>query len=217
MSSQDTRERILDAAEIEFAESGLAATSLRAVTARADVNLASVHYHFGSKDGLVRALFARRLGPLNEQRLALLDRAESEAGEGSPELERIVEAFVGPTLGLRASEGGERFPTLMGRLFAEAGELAASIYDEQLSTVAARFIGALQRALPELPLPDLLWRAHWLVGAMAHTLACGSKLAVMSRGACGGESPEEVLQRMVPFLVAGLRAPAPALAAGRGS
>jgi AcrR family transcriptional regulator len=95
VAAQDTRERILDAAEREFAENGLQATSLRTITAAAEANLASVNYHFGSKDGLVKAVFARRLEPLNEARLALLADCESSAGGEPPRLERVVEALAG--------------------------------------------------------------------------------------------------------------------------
>ena len=46
----DTKQKILDAAEQLIAEQGYAATSLRQIIAEAGVNLASIHYHFGSKD-----------------------------------------------------------------------------------------------------------------------------------------------------------------------
>ena len=78
-----TKDRILDAAEGLFAQQGFSATSLRAITAQAGVNLAAVNYHFGSKDGLLEAVFVRRLGPLNDERLALLDEAESTPGGAS--------------------------------------------------------------------------------------------------------------------------------------
>ena len=48
-----TKQRILDVAEALFAEHGFAGTSLRQVTSRADVNIAAVNYHFGSKENLV--------------------------------------------------------------------------------------------------------------------------------------------------------------------
>ena len=54
-----TRERLLDVAEELFAEKGIAATSLRTLTTAAETNLAAVHYHFGSKNGLVDAVLDR--------------------------------------------------------------------------------------------------------------------------------------------------------------
>ena len=60
-------------------EHGFAETSLRMITARAEVNLAAVNYHFGSKEALIREVFQRHLGPLNAARIAYLDRLEAQA------------------------------------------------------------------------------------------------------------------------------------------
>ena len=99
-ANRDTKIRILDAAESLFAEHGFAATSLRAITRHANVNLAAVHYHFGSKEGLVEAVFSRRLGPLNQERLELLDAVEARGGE----LEDVLRALIGPALRLSRAE-----------------------------------------------------------------------------------------------------------------
>src|SRR5882724_9640976 len=85
-----TKARILDAAEALFMEHGFEATSLRSITAAAAVNLAAVNYHFGSKEELFRAVLTRRLDPMNQARVALLDRFEAEAGEVPVSCERIL-------------------------------------------------------------------------------------------------------------------------------
>ena len=72
-----TKARILDAAEALFMEHGFEATSLRLITAAAGVNLAAVNYHFGSKEELFQAVLTRRLDPMNQARVALLDRYEA--------------------------------------------------------------------------------------------------------------------------------------------
>ena len=46
-------------------------------------NLASVNYHFGSKESLVQAVLKRRLAVLNSERMRLLDELEAQA-EGKP-------------------------------------------------------------------------------------------------------------------------------------
>ena len=74
-----TKDRILDAAESLFMEHGFEATSLRSITAAADVNLAAVNYHFGSKEELFQAVLTRRLDPMNQERLDLLTALEREA------------------------------------------------------------------------------------------------------------------------------------------
>src|SRR5579863_6043083 len=89
----DTKTRILDAAEKLFGEKGFDATSLRDITTEADVNLAAVNYHFQSKESLIEATIMRGAGPINQQRLAMLETAGPKAT-----IEQILEAFVGPVL-----------------------------------------------------------------------------------------------------------------------
>ncbi|PSD09742.1 TetR/AcrR family transcriptional regulator, partial [Stenotrophomonas maltophilia] len=73
-----TKDRILGAAEELFAQHGFAGTSLRQVTSQADVNIAAVNYHFGSKENLVNEVFRRRMDEMTGARLAQLERARSE-------------------------------------------------------------------------------------------------------------------------------------------
>src|SRR5829696_3011218 len=92
----DTKDRILDSAEFLFAQHGVAATSLRALTEHAGVNLASVNYHFKSKDALVQAVLYRRLNPINVRRMELLNSILKRAAGGRPEVEEILDAFYRP-------------------------------------------------------------------------------------------------------------------------
>jgi AcrR family transcriptional regulator len=81
--SADTKTQILDAAEKLFAKQGFEATSLRAIIADAGVNLAAIHYHFRSKEGLVRAVLERRIAPINEERIRQLQACLCRRGENS--------------------------------------------------------------------------------------------------------------------------------------
>src|SRR5919109_2080649 len=92
----ETRTRILDAAEELFMLHGFEGTSMRQLTTKAEVNLAAVNYHFGSKDALIEAVFRRRLDPMNAARIAALDDLEKEGRAPAPEA--IIRAFVGPSL-----------------------------------------------------------------------------------------------------------------------
>ncbi len=207
----DTKQRVLDAAERLFAQKGFAATSLRTITAEAGVNLASVNYHFGSKEALLQSVYARRLAPLNQKRLEMLAACEAAAGHAPPPLEKIVEAFLAPPLRLFAESGQDRaaFQKLLGRLYLEPGGQARSVMLEQFGEAGRRFLAALQRALPDLPQAELFWRLHFMVGVLAHTLAGRNHLEVMSGGACNASDLEGALERMIAFVVAGLRAPVP--------
>ena len=207
MSPADTKGRILDAAEALFAEHGFAATSLRSITASAGVNLAAVHYHFGSKESLVEAVFARRLGPLNAERLRLLDRVEKS--ESNPALEEIVEAFLGPPMRMSRDPGGAVFMRLFGHTLSQRDDRIRRLFANQFREVLARFSAALGRALPDLPAEEIFWRMLFTVGSMAHTMALSDKLPEITEGVCRVTGVETTIQRLVPFVAAGLRAPLP--------
>src|SRR5712692_9649114 len=106
----NTKDRILDVAERLFARDGIEATSLRTITAEAGVNLAAVNYHFQSKDALIQAVIARRMGPVNERRLALFDACEAEAGNGPLPIEKVVDAFIRPVVEIYQTRAREFTP-----------------------------------------------------------------------------------------------------------
>ena len=214
--SPTTRERILDAAEQLFAEHGFDGTSLRRITQAAGVNLAAVHYHFGSKDALVDAVFARLVGPINARRLELLDAAVLEAGEGPPELEAVIEAFILPPLQATtdATSGEQRRLAalrmkLVGRVYSEREHISRQLFFNQFREVLQRFHREFARCLPDLDEETLSWRIHFAVGAMVHVVHTAgdpivSSLLGTDAGALDGRT---IARRMIPFLAAGLRAP----------
>ncbi len=209
MTAHDTKERILDAAEALFADQGFDATSLRAITAQAGVNLAAVNYHFGSKEILVERVLARRLEPLNSERLSLLDRVLDRPG--GPTLEQVLECFYGPTLRMAAAEdtGSRRFMQMFGRTFTEPGGRLRELFAAQFREVASRFGEALHGCLPGLPRGELAWRMHFMVGALAHTVSSPHALRVIAPSLdVEPLDSDRVLDRLVQFAAAGLRAPA---------
>ena len=206
--NKDTKTIILDAAEDLFAARGPNGVSLRQIIARAKVNLAAIHYHFGSKESLLQAVFSRRIVPLNAERIALLESFEREAGRKAVALPKVIEALVGPALRLSRDpeKGGAKFMRLLGRCFTEPDEKIQAMITRQVETVGERFMPAFQRALPKLPPADLMWRLHFLVGAMAHTMADAERLGQYSEGLCDAEDSEGSIRRLVTFLTAGLKA-----------
>src|SRR6185369_727122 len=110
-TSAGTKTRILDAAERLFVEHGFEATSLRSLTSAAGVNLAAVNYHFGSKEELFQAVLTRRLDPMNQERIDLLERMEREAGTRPLTCAKILFAMLVPALPLArdAKRGGKDF------------------------------------------------------------------------------------------------------------
>ena len=208
MKAKDTKGDILNAAERLFAARGPHATSLRQIISSAKVNLAAVHYHFGSKESLLQAVMARRLVPLNAERLTLLEEQERAHGQLVVPLIKVLAALVGPALRLsrNPNKGGVVFMQLLGRCFMEPDPKIQAMLDRQLQEVAGRFIPALQRAVPKLPEEDFFWRIHFLVGAMAHTMADAERLRTFSGGRCNPDDTEAMIDHLVNFLSAGFKA-----------
>jgi len=183
---------------------------LRAITSAAEVNLAAVNYHFGSKDELIQAVFARRLEPLNRERLRLLDKVEAD----ETPLESIIEAFIGPAIRMSHDPQGATFMRLFGHTLSQHDDRIMRLFTDQLREVIARFTAALGRALPHLERREVFWRMLFMVGSMAHTMALSDKLPAISNGLCEVADAEATIHRLVPFIAGGLRAQAPVLEPG---
>jgi AcrR family transcriptional regulator len=194
-----TKQKILDTAERLFGEQGYDATSLRQITGEAGVNLAAIHYHFGSKDELLDEIVKRKVGPINAERLALLDRFQEEAGGAPAPVEKVMEAFLSPAI--RFAEDSPAFVKLMGRLYGE--RLMARIIEKHFKYLAGPFVDAVRRALPDLPDDELAWRGHFMIGAMALTLCRPPESSFY----LSKDSPANVAKRLVAFVSAGFRAP----------
>ena len=201
------RERILHAAEQLFAEHGMSGVGLRAISAAAEVNLASIAYHFGSKDGLLEALFALRAAPIAEERLRLLDDAEKRA-DGKPELEDILDAFIRPALTMGSQRnGGPAFGRLRARLATEPEALSRKILSTAFDASSHRFIDAIAHSLPELPRAEVEWRFHFMLGAMYYTMANSGRIQALTGGRCDPGDVKRALRHMIPFVAAGFRSP----------
>ncbi len=208
--SQDTKSRILDAAEQLFMEHGFEATSLRHLTSRAGVNLAAVNYHFGSKEDLFQAVLTRRLDALNQERIALLTRLEREAGARPVACERILSAMLIPALRLARDEkrGGKNFLRLLGRAYADPAPFIRNFLSAQYAEMIGRYKEAFLKALPHLTRQELTWRLHFVMGALSYTLAGTDVLKLIAHALPHEKDNDELLlQRLAPFLMAGLKAP----------
>ena len=210
-ASADTKTRILDAAEQLFMEHGFEATSLRSLTTAAGVNLAAVNYHYGSKEELFQAVLTRRLDPMNQERIQLLEKLEREAGDKPLACEKILFAMLIPALRLARDEerGGKNFLRLVGRAYADPAPFIRHFLSEQYAEMIGRYKEAFHRALPHLARQELTWRLHFVMGALSYTLLGADLLKLFEQVTPGQRDNDELLlQRLAPFLVAGLKAPA---------
>jgi len=206
----ETQIRILDSAEELFMQHGFEGTSMRLLTARAGVNLAAVNYHFGSKDALIEAVFRRRLDPMNTARIAEIDRMEKEAGGQPLTPEAIIRAFVGASLRMieDSKSGGRNFIRLLGRTYTDPSREIRALIGGLYAPAMERFKAAFERALPQMPRDELVWRMHFMFGTLAYTLAATDTVQLIA-----GCKPEDrydarlLEERLASFLVAGLLAP----------
>ena len=205
--ASDTKQNLLEAAEELFADQGVHRASLRAITQAAGANLAAVHYHFGSKEELLKAVLARRLAPLNRRRLELLDAVLAEH-DPAP-VDAIARAFVSPVLEMvRRDQGGHAFARFVSRTFSEPDPALRTLVLEAFGEVVERFTGALRAALPHLEHDEIFWRFLFMIGAMTQTAGFGFLMRQLSCGICDPDDTEAVTDRLVRFLAAGLAAPA---------
>ena len=200
--TRDTRERLLDEGECLFGQRGIAEVSLREITSAADANIASVNYHFGSKDGLVREVFARRMGPLNEERLNLLDELEAAAGEEPQALEQLPRIFAGPTI--RMARRHPDFMMLAGRYHLDQrADCIEVMHAPRFHEFVQRIRSVLVRKYPHVAESTLWWAMHFVVGMMLHTWMGGKETERLSGGVARWEDDEVMIDRLVHFATAG--------------
>jgi AcrR family transcriptional regulator len=209
VAGEDTRERILTAAERLFVERGIASTSMRALADAAGVNLAAAHYHFGSKEALLDAVIERRAIPLNAARLRELERHEDERGDAGLEVETIFRAFLLPAVrnSTEAPEERDHLPRLFARVEAQPPELSEALYRKHFGGVVRRFVGALQRALPHLPEEVVSHRFRLAMGSIFSLFSENPGLDFIPHHPRQTVSVEEKLERVIAFVTAGMGAP----------
>jgi AcrR family transcriptional regulator len=208
-----TRVALLDAAERLFAESGVEGTSVRAITKAAGANLGAINYHFGTKERLALEVFARRLEPLNRERIARLDALESGAGRRKLKLESIIDALVRP-----AVEGAEQTAAkcddlmrVVSRSFQEPNPEVKKFVEQQFSEVIRRFDTAMLRVLPSLDAAELFWRMTFLFGALHHGQQVWLRFDLLPtvhlHDAAVKPDREGFIRRFIAFVCAGLSTP----------
>lgn len=205
-NKQTTKHRILDAAEALFADRGFAETSLRTITNRADVNLASVNYHFGSKKSLIQAVFDRFLQGFVKELDNELNPLEKQ--EDAPTVEEVLHTLVKPLMAVdgKRQQGTSNFMKLLGRAYAESQGHMRRFMQENYAPYLMRFTTQLHRAAPELANNEMFWRLHFMLGTVIFTLA-GSQALHEIAEADFKESMtlEQTLERLLPFLAAGFK------------
>jgi AcrR family transcriptional regulator len=209
LSPQATKSRILDAAEALFLSGGFESLSMRQITSAAGVNLAAVNYHFGSKDALIQAVLARQLDPLDENRLAMLDRFEQQLGDKLT-CEHVLAAMFLPAVRMFADpQLSGRYLQFLGRAYTDPSPVVRDFITSNYLQTLGRFFSAFQRTLPDLPRHDLGFRLHFALGALSGILAGGNTQRLIKDFTQGHTDETLLLSRLSSLMVAALRAPLP--------
>jgi AcrR family transcriptional regulator len=201
-----TKEKILDVAEALFAEHGFNDTSLRTITSKAGVNLASVNYHFGDKKTLVRAVLNRYLEafmPAVQDSLINLNLNDEYS------MADVFESLRAPLRNLNdvRPDGTSRFMLLIGRGYTDVqGHLRWFIttrYQDALSL----FTESVMKANPKLTQEELFWRLHFTLGTCVFTMASSQALLDIAENDYGKSmDAKSVVDQLIPFLAAGVAA-----------
>jgi AcrR family transcriptional regulator len=204
MPSDQTRTAILAAAERLYAERGFGDVTLRDIVAEANVNLAAVNYHFGSKDELIAELFVTRSLALNRERLAELKAAE-EAGGGRAPVDAVLRALVGPTLRGCLGPDNQRSTAarFMIRVSIESVPPIRRIRNREIDHLR-KFIAAMRRSLPGQGDVELHWGLHFALAMAQQTVRDSERLTKLSEGKCDVDDVEGIIARVVDVAVMGL-------------
>ena len=203
--SRDTKTEILDAAERLFAEKGFDGTAIREITRAANVNVAAIHYHYGSKEEVLRGVTDRVVGPLNNRRFELLDRALDNTQPHPLSIEAILDAFIRPDIET-LQELHKRGPTVahfLGRTYMDPTPWIQQMAQEQFAEAQTRFFPVLTAALQHLTVEEIAWRMYRVAAVLIHLFATWPDDGLTETQA------DDTLAHLIRFLASALQAPAP--------
>jgi len=203
----DTATRIILAAEALFAEQGFTETTMRQITAEADVNLAAVNYHFRSKQGLVNAVTERLMEPLcAEIEVALADRL---ASSGKVQLEELLEMLMRALLHVNQQNTFSLsvFMRLLELAYMKSQEELREFFVSRYAPRLESFLSCLQADSAPMEENEFFWRLHFMLGAVVFTLSNYHTLLLLEkRSFKDSVEIEQILHRMIPVLTAGMQA-----------
>ena len=203
-----TKNKILDAADVLFADKGFNGTSLREITSQANVNLAAVNYHFGSKKELIKAVMSRymdELSPQLESALSLICQPEQK-----PTLHEVFYAFIDPLLKLNEfkENGTSTFLQLLGRGYTDSQGFLRWFLTTQYPNVFTNFTKAVKIAYPELTTEEMFWRLHFTMGTIVFTMSSSEALIDIAQNDFDNKLDiAGVIERVIPYVAAGVAAP----------
>jgi AcrR family transcriptional regulator len=218
IATPSTRDKILDAAELEFSKRGYDSCSLRIISDLYNINLGLIHYYFGGKEGLFSAVFLRRSKDLVERREALLSAALQRSSGEPLAVSEIVDSFIAPTVEMmKESEGTKAYIRLQGLLRVDMSSFARKLRGEAFNATNIRFVRELQRSCPHLTPASVFWRFSAMVGAFYGLVSQSARAGELSGGLADSDDIDAAYREVVPFIVGGFSLPESKLAHARGN
>lgn len=206
-----TKDKIIIAAEKLFSEHGFEQTSLRQITSEAEVNLASVNYHFGSKKALIQAVMARYQSVFMPALAEQLHQLQN-SGAAQVRTEDVLACVMPPLIALRQvrADGPVIYLRLLGYAYSEIQGHLRKFTMANYGEIMHEFFQMIQQANPSVCPNTLFWRLHFSLGAMLFAQTSGQALREIAAADFGEETQaEESLLKLLPFVAAGISAAEP--------
>lgn len=205
MLLRDTRLRLILAAERLFAERGIEAVSLREINiAAGQKNSGASHYHFGSKDGLIEAIFLYRHAATSARRRELADRIDADAA--TDDVRRLVEALILPLAEqFTGSAGGSRYVRFLQQVHDEPRSRGFARFRGKVDETQIRIERLLRRALGHVPRAVLDLRLRMMADQVIHAFAARERQRVRSRN--GADGTDLFVTNLVDTWVGALASP----------
>lgn len=206
--SEKTRNRLLKTTESIFASRGFNGLTLREVAQRSQTNLASAHYHFGSKEAMVLEMLHSRVRPINQRRMQYLGGAR-ERSAGKPLSTRdIMRALILP-IGeeiAKSTHTRQTLGQLVARTFTEPAKFIQTMHRKFFGELCEIFMDELRKAHPKVEEEDLYWNLHLAISSMLGALAQHRRLKDFSKGRCDEEDTHDMIERLITFATHGFEA-----------
>ena len=207
-NGQETKARLLRTTETLFASKGVAGVTMRGVAEKAQTNLASVHYHFGSKEAMVLEMIQSKIEPINSKRRKKLVEAKLKfADKPLPNIE-IFRALIHPV-----GEEVEKQITdqngiieIISRSFTEPAEFLDKIQKRFFGELSQVFMTELKKSNPNANEEDLYWNYHLAVSSMLGTLAQHRRMIDFSVGKYNQDAVSAMIDRLIIFVSNGFEA-----------
>jgi AcrR family transcriptional regulator len=199
-----TQIKILEAAESELAECGFAGASIRNITQRAGVNVASINYHFGSKVELIKELFKYRIMPLNELRLGMLEKAKAKHEDGIVPVYELVDILVRPTVSRLMGKEGRRFVQAMARCMSEPLDFMRELDEEIFQEMFTTFHEAFQKALPSLDPGQVMNKLNFIICTMVGFMMHFPRMDQFIGHDLSKDEFQNVVDEYIEFIAAGV-------------